>query len=230
MKTCNIIIPTFDNTEFILECIESVYKQEKLEGWKYIFLIGVDGCKKTAEFLIKRNIPFYLSPENITNYGIRNSLMYQFPADAYAYFDSDDVMFPNYIKKSLIGLEKTGIVMVAKINCDIELNPKKKPKVENGGAMTFTDEVLKSVGGFKIYKCAADTDFMRRVEMAGYEITKIKEPLYYRRSHPKALTKQKETGMGSPYRKQSWAEMCKAREKGIYKIEPMTIKMEMVLS
>src|SRR4030042_290706 len=107
-------------------------------------------------------------------------------------------MKKNCCARILANIDKTGLVLPGKINTDIRMNPKTgRAVVENGGAMAFKHEVLDAVGGFRNYKCAADTDFLRRAEMAGYKILELKEPLNLRRSHPLALTKRTDTGMKS---------------------------------
>lgn len=209
-----------------MECVKSVQLQFPISDWKYEIRIGVDGCQKTANILNINKIPYYWSAQNVGVYIMRNSLMLMKPADAYAYFDADDKMEPLYLNCSLRYIHQTGIVMTAKINCDEHLKPRTGAVIEAGGAMTFTHEVLQSVGGFAPYRCAADTDFMKRVGMAGFKITEIKEGLYLRRHHSGALTRAKDTGMGSPYRKKSWAEMTDQRNKGIIKISPVVTKLE----
>jgi hypothetical protein len=91
--------------------------------------------------------------------------------------------------------------------------------------MVFDNSVLDKIGGFAPYRCAIDTDFMRRAEMAGIKIEQLKKAMYYRRSHGKALTKNPKTGMGSDFRKKQWSEMTENRERGIYKIIPETVEL-----
>ena len=186
--------------------------------------IGVDGCQKTADVLRKNKIPFYWSEKNVGAYIMRNSLMAIEPADVYSYFDADDVMFPEYLLKSLS--LNSDAIMTAKINCDEKLKPIQGARIEYGGAITFTHSVLSDLGGFYGVRCAADTDFMYRLGMAGYSIFDINEPLYYRRRHSQSLTKKSDTGIGSAYRKKVWAEMTEKREQGVIKIKPTVVKLE----
>lgn len=226
-KTIAIIIPAWNCAEYIMDCIRSIRNQEGAPGWDVSWFIGVDACEKTAAVLTKNRVPFYYSPKNVGHYVIRNSLMALHPADAYAYFDADDAMRENYMLRVTEEVEKVGILLTGKINTNSELVPKSGVVVENGGAMAFINPVLEAVGGFKPYQCAADTDFLKRVEMAGYKIHEIKEPLYLRRGHANALTKRADTGMGSPYRKQIWAEMTAQRERGEIKIDLAITPLEL---
>jgi len=226
MKTCAVIIAAYNCPEYIMDCYNSVKNQLPLDGWNYEIRIGVDGCTKTADVLIKNKIPFYYSQKNVGCYIMRNSLIYLKKADAYAYFDADDKARPDYLYKSLKYFNSYDCVMTGKYQTDHKLNIIKTSKPERGGAITFSHYALEQVGGFYGVRCAADTDFMLRLEMAGIKIHEINEPLYYRRRHNESLTKKADTGMGSPYRKQAWNELCNKRAKGIVKIQPTVIKLE----
>lgn len=224
MKTVAVIIAAYAADKYILECYNSVKNQIPLEGYSAEIRIGVDGCQKTADVLRKNKIPFYWSEKNVGAYIMRNSLIYQSPADMYSYFDADDKMFPDYLK-TVLSLNADA-VMTAKINCNEKLIPIQGAKIEKGGAITFTHGVLERVGGFYGVRCAADTDFMYRCIDAGFEISEIKEPLYYRRRHPQSLTKKSDTGIGSAYRKRVWKDMCEKREQGIIKIKPTVLPLK----
>lgn len=223
MKKCAVIIAAYNADKYILECYNSVKNQIPLEGWKYDIRIGCDGCQKTADILRKNNIPFYMSEKNVGAYITRNSLMAVSPADVYSIFDADDVMFPDYLSKTL--QTPYCAVMTAKINCNENLKPIQGARIEKGGAITFTHSVLSDLGGFYGVRCAADTDFMYRLGMAGYSIFDINEPLYYRRRHSQSLTKKSDTGIGSTYRKKVWSMMTEKRNEGIIKINPTIIPL-----
>jgi len=223
---CAIIIAAYNCDKYILECYESVKNQIPLEGWIYEIRLGIDGCQKTADVLRRAGIPFYYSDKNVGAYIMRNSLMAVSPADCYAIFDADDVMFPEYLCKSLQGNHDA--VMTAKINCNEKLKPIQGARIGKGGAITFTHGVLERVGGFYGVRCAADTDFMYRCIDAGFEIFEIKEPLYYRRRHSGSLTKKSDTGIGLHYRKKVWRDMCEKREQGIIKIKPTVIELKKI--
>lgn len=224
MKTCAVIIAAYNAEKYILECYESVKNQIPVPGYSVEIRIGVDGCQKTADVLRKNKIPYFWSEKNVGAYIIRNSLVAVGPADCYSIFDADDVMFTNYISSTLS--LNADAVMTAKINCNENLKPIQGARIEYGGAITFTQNILDSLGGFYGVRCAADSDFMARIKMAGYAIQEIKEPLYYRRRHKESLTKKPDTAIGSFYRNKVWRDMCEKREQGIIKIKPTVIKLE----
>lgn len=227
MKTCAIIIPAYNCHEYILDCVKSVMNQKKIENIQYDMRVGVDGCQKTSDILRKNNIPFYFSNQNVGAYVMRNSLMYLRPADYYIYFDADDIMNHDFIFQCIQKIDNgCEIVMPAKIECDKNMNRKNnRAIVQDGGAMCFTNKVLESLGGFCSARCASDTDFMRRAEMAGYQICKIDHALYKRRRHEKSLTKSGMTAFGGKYRKEVWKKMTEERERGMVKIVPQRIEL-----
>lgn len=226
-KTCAVIIAAYNTEKYILECYESVKNQISVPGYEIDIRIGVDGCQKTADVLSRAGIPFYWSEKNVGAYIMRNSLMAISPADCYSIFDADDVMNEHYLRRSLFS--NSDAVMTAKINCNEKLKPIQGARIEKGGAITFTHQVLDRLGGFYGVRCAADTDFMYRCTDAGFQIAEIQEPLYYRRRHGESLTKKPTTGIGSPYRKKVWADMCKKREQGIIKIKPTVIQLKKII-
>ena len=229
MKTCAICICAFDTAEFIPSLIWGIRNQYRTPGWKYEFRIGVDDCQKTAAALKKERFPYLMAEYNVGHGVLRNALIYHAPADAYAYFDADDVMMPAYLSRNLAALTDKRIVMAAKYNTDVNLKIRNGPIVQNGGAMTIPHSIIEAVGGFRHYRCAIDTDLMDRAKMAGFEIYPIKEGLYYRRAHAKALTRAPKTGMGSDYRKKSWAAMTAKRTRGIIKIDPVVVGLREVI-
>lgn len=225
MKKCAVVISAYNCARFMQDLMDGLNSQKKTPGWIYDIRIGVDACKDTSYWLKMRKIKHYMAVENVGHLILRNALIYLSPADAYAYFDADDKMMPEYLYYNLKDIYRLNFVMAAKYNTYPDLRIKGAPVIQNGGAMTFSDRVLRAVGGFPPYRCAGDTDLMRRAEMAGFKIHKIQKALYLRRAHPAMLTKAKPTGIGSDYRKKAWAEMTALRNKGVIRIEPKKVKL-----
>jgi glycosyltransferase involved in cell wall biosynthesis len=224
-----VITAAYNAEKYIMEFVRSIREQILAADCTLDIRIGVDGCRETSAMLSRHKVPHYWSPKNHGAYLIRNALMYLRPADIYAYFDADDVMMPDYIRQN-VALIRMGAdaVMTGKLQCDAKLRPKpgQPAKVESGGAITFTQKALDAVGGFYRHRCAGDTDFMMRLEMAGFPIKKSHAPSYYRRLHGASLTRSGLTVYGGEYRKQVWAEMTANRERGIIKMKPTIIKLE----
>lgn len=230
MKTLAIIIAAYDCAEYIIDCFISVRACFKNKDWLISIRIGVDACEKTAKKMELNYIPFYYSKQNVGAYVMRNSLIYLNKADAYAYFDADDIMFSNYLLQTIEAFESGHhVVMLGKSQVDQNLNMLPRQNIiDDGGAISFDQYALDKVGGFQPYRCAADTDFMRRLNMAGIDIYKVEVPFYYRRNHDNSLTLSGLTKFGGDYRKQVWKEMCDQRAKGVIKIEPEIVKLEKI--
>ena len=71
----SVIIPTFDNIEFIDETLESIYNSGK--DFDYEILIGIDGCKKSLDYLKDKSYPsntkIYYFSKNKGPYLIKNT-------------------------------------------------------------------------------------------------------------------------------------------------------------
>jgi len=231
MKKCAVIIAAFDCAKYVRECLISVARQTSIEGWEFDIRVGVDGCENTqraVESCTSEGIMFdmYSVEQNVGAYMMRNSLIALRPADAYSYFDADDVMHPHYLSKVLEQIDGGhNAVMTAKIQCEENMSITDECCIQAGGAITFTHKALESVGGFNPYRCGCDTDFMCRLESAGINIGMLNTPLYYRRKHERALTKSPIFGMASTYRRDVWLLMSDQRAAGIIKVSPKTVNM-----
>lgn len=228
MGVFNLAIAAHEEQDHIVECYTSIMNQEYPSDWKINLMIGVDNCEKTAKVLDRAGIPYYWSPENKGAYIIRNTLLHKFHADIYGYFDADDAMIQGYIKKTIKAIQKgSDAVMTAKYQCNSVLAKRSsKAVIDDGGAISMAKRVLSKLGGYHHWRCAGDSDFMRRLEKAGFKITYINEGLYYRRIHKKSLTNSETTKIGGDYRKKAWKDMCDKREQGVIYVQPEMIKLE----
>ena len=95
----SIIIPTFDNIEYIDETLDSIYKSGK--DLEYEILIGIDGCNKSLKYLKDKTYPdntnIFFFPTNKGPYLIKNTLSTLAKYDNLLFFDSDDIMEENMI-------------------------------------------------------------------------------------------------------------------------------------
>ena len=228
MKKCAVVIAAYNCPEYVIQAYNSVKNQKPFSGWEYDIRIGVDGCEKTSQAL--KNIKHYYSDENVGHLIMRNSIIGIEPADAYAYFDADDIMNENFLFECLKKIDEgEHLVIPAKIQCDVNLKPiKDNPVIQSGGAMVFTHAVIEAIGGFPPYRCAGDTDFMERAKMAGFKICEIQEALYQRRLHDNNLTRSGLTIYGGEYRKKAWQKMTEDREFGIIKIDPTVTPLKVI--
>lgn len=226
MRVLAVIIPAFGAEHFIESCVSSIQAQLLPQGWGLDIRIGVDGCLRTKAKLEELGLRFYYSDKNVGAYIMRNSLIALRGADAFFCFDSDDVMERGALSFCLGGLANgADIVVPSKINTDETLSPQRYEKA-NGGAMMFTSEAFKLLGGFAPARIAADSDFVARAKMAKLSVSDLEEPLYYRRRHQASLTNARLTGIGSQLRKETWAELTGRRESGVYHCPLVTTDLQ----
>lgn len=214
-----VIIAAYRAEKYINQCVASVLAQKLPPGWSLDVRVGVDGCPDTERAM---KYPYFRSDRNVGAYIMRNSLIYAGKADAYTFFDADDVMIQGFFARILPFLGDFGAVLPGKYMCNADLSGPRY-RLQDGGSLTFTHSALEKIGGFRSFRCACDSDFMRRLELSGVKIYKIKEPLYYRRIHSGSLTQKSDTGYRSDYRRRVWREMTEDRERGKLIIKPETV-------
>lgn len=102
MKSVSVIIPTYNRSQYILECIESVFNQSYLE----IEVIVVDDNstddteEKLSHLVDQNKIKYFHNPQkgasSARNLGIKNST-----GDLIAFLDSDDVFYPDKLERQV---------------------------------------------------------------------------------------------------------------------------------
>ena len=208
-KEVSIIIPTFDNVEYIQECLDSVVSSCSLIN-NFEILVGIDYCYKTLKFITENSfdyrIKFYFFNENVGPYIIKNSLSKISKSDNIIFFDSDDVMDVEMVNEVLLGLKTSECVKPMFHNFTNNINyddPKYnlESKLFGEGVFGIKKNIFLKFNGFEGWRCAADSDFMVRIQKNGVTFNWTKELLFYRRIHNKGLTTLPETNYGSKLRK-----------------------------
>lgn len=209
-KKINVVISAFNAVEFIEECLDSIKKQTY--PYNKIYL-GVDGCDKTLDKIIEikdnyQNLEVYYSAENNGPYQMFNALIKLIPNDEYIQiFGADDVMNDNMLEKMS--------------------NAKNTVVSRHHGAIFFKKDVMKIVGGFRDWRCAADSDMVFRIER-GMNMKIISLPQYYfKREHDNQLTKNIKTNFKSDLR-QGYIKIYEENffsENPIIYIEPVCSKI-----
>jgi glycosyltransferase involved in cell wall biosynthesis len=183
-KKINVIISAYDSVEFIEECLNSVnaqtYKCNKI-------LLGIDGCVKTLVKAVEirhkyPNLEIYYAEKNKGPYQMFNSLIELVPDDEYIQiFGADDVMHIDMLEK----MSRYEVPVVSR----------------HDGVLFIKKEVIKTVGGFRSWKCAADSDMTFRLNLAFKSQVKRESIHFFRRVHDKQLTKMESTNRNSKLRK-----------------------------
>lgn len=189
------LISTYNNVDYIEECLDSIENQTfyKNDDNKFQVLVGVDGCQKTHEklLLIKhkyRNLEIYNMLENMGAYVALNTLIPYIKYDNVIVFGSDDVMVPNGIEV----LSKTDLtfdlvrfrfhVFVDNIN-----NITSSPSAQAAGALMIKKRVFDMCGGYHHNRFSSDYELLVRLGKFTKTLS-INTPIFYYRAHQKSLT------------------------------------------
>lgn len=212
----SIIIPTFDNIEYIDETLDSIYKSGK--DLEYEILIGIDGCNKSLKYLKDRTYPdntnIFFFPTNKGPYLIKNTLSTLSKYDNLLFFDSDDIMEENMIGYCLNSLNKYQCVKPRLNNFKI-VNGKMVNEVRRKnwgeGVFAIRKPIFDYHNGFEGWLVAADSDFMSRLYKNNTSVELTEEILLLRRLHDKGLTSRPDTGLRSSLRSK-YASISKSKK------------------
>ena len=201
----SVIIPTFDNIEFIDETLKSIYNSGK--GFEYEILIGIDGCKKSLNYLKDKTYPkntkIYYFHVNNGPYLIKNTLSTLAKYDNLIFFDSDDMMEENMIGYCLNSLNKYQCVKPRLRNFRIvngNIINEENRKNWGEGVFGIHKKIFDYYNGFEGWLVAADSDFMTRLYKNNISVELTQEILVLRRLHDKGLTSRPDTGLRSQLR------------------------------
>jgi glycosyltransferase involved in cell wall biosynthesis len=201
----SIIIPTFDNVEYIDETLDSIYKSGK--DFDYEILIGIDGCNKSLKFLKSKtyhsNTNIFFFSVNKGPYFIKNTLSTLAKYDNLLFFDSDDIMEENMIEYCLKSLKKYQCVKPRLRNfriIDGKMTNESNRKNWGEGVFAIHKKIFDYYNGFEGWLVAADSDFMNRLYKNNISVELTQEILVLRRLHDKGLTSRPDTGLRSQLR------------------------------
>ena len=212
----SIIIPTFDNIEYIDETLDSIYKSGK--DFDYEILIGIDGCNKSLKYLKSKtyhsNTNIFFFPTNKGPYFIKNTLSTLAKYDNLLFFDSDDIMEENMIGYCLKSLKKYQCVKPRLRNfriIDGKMTNENNRKNWGEGVFAIHKKIFNYYNGFEGWLVAADSDFMARLYKNNISLELTQEILVLRRLHDKGLTSRPDTGLKSQLRSK-YAHISKSKK------------------
>jgi glycosyltransferase involved in cell wall biosynthesis len=212
----SVIIPTFDNIEYIDETLDSIYKSGK--DLEYEILIGIDGCNKSLKYLKDKTYPvntkIFFFPTNKGPYLIKNTLSTLAKYDNLLFFDSDDIMEENMMGYCLNSLNKHQCVKPRLHNFKIvngEMVNEAGRKNWGEGVFAIHKKIFDYYNGFEGWLVAADSDFMNRLYKNKISVELTQEILVLRRLHDKGLTSRPDTGLRSSLRSK-YASISKSKK------------------
>lgn len=217
MKVVSVLITAYKAERWIEDCIQSVRAQQLPAGVRSEILIGVDGCEASlaaARRLMDADMKVIYFAINNGPFVTFNSLMNFACGDWICRFDADDVMRPGFLSVQLRRLGE-GVSMTGtwSVFADERLRPTSivlahdHYRPANGehrygaeGCFVAERGVWDRLGGFRPWRCGADTDFRDRALASGLEIGVVEDFLYYRRVHRGSLTAHPSTNFQSELR------------------------------
>lgn len=218
----SIIVPTYDNVEYIEDFINSIKKAKK--NFNIEVLIGIDNCEKTKLFVqskFDKFLPyfkFFFFSESSGPYIIRNSLSQISRSDKLLFVDSDDLLHEDIISETLDNLKSHDIVRFKFYNFSnqIDLENIKKENINQFhsiGQLGISKKLFNQYNGFEPWSCGADSEFKMREDGNKVRTKKTDRILYYRRRHDKNLTIKPETNHKSKVRQYYNFEIIQRRRK-----------------
>jgi len=222
-KDLSIIIPTFNNVEYIDECINSMIRS--CNGYNYEILIGIDNCSKTYNHIMKKydlhnhNLQFYFFDKNVGPYIIKNSLIHKTNSDNILFFDSDDIIMENSVKLIIDNLNNFDMVRFKFYNFHNNLNNLEISPKHADGVFAISKKLFLYFNGYEPWVCGADSEMVWRIQSNNKKIKLINDCLFYRRRHSNSLTVKSDTNEKSQLRLKYRGILNEKRAKG--KNEPL---------
>ena len=206
----SIIIPAYQTERFISETIESVIGQSMGPFDSVQVVVVSDGCDKSflAASRYSSEISGILLEENSGVYNARNVALSHCltSSDIVGVIDSDDVWGSGRFLATKRAMKKypnlTAFTCAFQnIAEDGSLLGTPGRRI-NAGQLLYTSDIVKRLGMFKPWRCAADTEYLKRAEMIGARYRFVDGAMFYRRRHPNQLTQRPDTGLVSSLRKE----------------------------
>lgn len=200
----SILMPYYKFEDMLVEAVNSV-RAQTYSNWE---LIVVDDCSPTVaakDALATINdarIKIFRHPENLGNAQARNTAASHSKGDFFLPLDSDDLLSPDYIEKTLNAIKKNSGCSAAFTDVSIfgMHTGLYTPRADLGdifcghyphNTLLMKREVYESVGGYKRFESIVDTEFWISAIEIGTKFTHVPEPLYHYRRHENSFSRTK---------------------------------------
>lgn len=213
-----LITPAYRASRFMEEYLDHVCHQNMKPDE---LLIGVDCCMNTLKSIAdigskfkqaKFKIKVLYFTKHVGCYIIRNTLAKMSSGKYLHFFDVDDIMYRDHIEEMHKALSSHSAP-----SCVYPLSRKKEPcmcdQVLNvEGAFSIDRGLFMKYNGFEPWPVGADSDFKYRLQNFGENIVYMKKETMSHVKHPGSLTRNQETGIGTPFRKE-YQKRCEERKR-----------------
>lgn len=225
-KGVSIVIPTYQVSEYLDECIKSIVSQNV--DFNYEILIGIDGCESTLNHIKKnkelyRKTKVYYFKENSGPFIVKNNLIDKTKYKYILFFDSDDVMKDGMLQNFYNEIPKTDVVRFKYVEL-VDGLVKGGIKLAEG-VLGVNKKIFDQLIGFENWKCGADSEFLNRLSVNNIFSKIINDISFFRRLHNKNLTINPETNFKSKLRN-SYVEILNKKRVTKNWYNPKIIKKE----
>jgi len=226
-KNVSVIISTYKNQDYLIECVNSIYKQN-FDG-NIEILIGIDGCSETLD-LVENNLNFFSGTsvfyfeKNSGPYTLKNNLINLSKYEIIVFFDSDDIMLPIFLNTFFEHIKDDNIFRFRFVNYNNDTNAFESNEWA-WGVFGLSKTTFKKVGYFQNWRCSGDYEFLSRAEGTGVNVNSNLDLTFHRRVHSESLTKKTDTNFSSEIRKKYQETVVSRIHSKIWE-KPEFIKME----
>jgi glycosyltransferase involved in cell wall biosynthesis len=228
-RNVSVIISTYNNEDYLIECINSVYEQN-FDG-NIEILIGIDDCSETLD-LVKSNLNFFSGTsifyfeKNSGPFTIKNNLIDLAKHEMIVFFDSDDIMLPNFLNVFFKHINNENIFRFKFLNYDNKLKSRLSEEWA-WGVFGLSKTTFKKIGYFQNWRCSGDYEFLSRAKSVGVNVNSNLDLTFHRRIHSESLTKKTDTNFSSELRKNYQEIIISRINSGIWEI-PEFIKINYI--
>ena len=148
--------------------------------------------------------------ENKGTYITTNTIMTISKYDHLIRFDSDDLMFSNFVEKVMTQNKKYDMIRFKMKNFNIKTS---ETSLEDAyGQFLIKHWIFDYFGGFMPWKCGSDDEFITRIKNF-INVLFLNEVLFIRKIHSESLTQSNETNFFSSERKNKFIYIEKITKK-----------------
>ncbi len=228
----SIIISTYNQKQYLKECLDSITNQSYQE---YEILLGIDYCPETLEYIKNignnyKNLRIFYAKENVGPYVVKNTLINVAKHNNIIFFDSDDVMKPYMLEEIYKHIDHFDVIRLGYVTFKKELKSIDNQIHRNGDGVFFVKkDKFNKVGGFRNWRCGADTEFRSRTRRFFRVKTLISKPMFWRRYHPYSLSNDPSTNMKSKLRKSYKTQVIRPHTLSEAYIKPEMVPFEEIV-
>lgn len=209
--TVSVLISAWNTEGYVERAIRSMLTQELPPHWELEVLVGVDADLATLKVVQRvaesdARVVVVSMNENVGTYSVLNTLLLLSRGSLISILDSDDIASPGRLLESIDLLKRNpGAAMVGSQSIRVPERGGSPTLNPNAGMVhsswTCHRSLYNLLGGYKAFRCGADTDFVVRARRVGGESVMSPRPWVTCVMRRSSLCRAPETNFDSPVRK-----------------------------